>query len=78
MNPCPPLGLEERWLLGWQGYVLLAHLSGCVTEEISLSKRRAGEESAVPGRGRRRTGCKQPIGLAALLPHLESSDHSDV
>lgn len=64
MNLCLP------WLLGWQGYFLLTRLSGHITKEPSLSERGAGKESAVPGRGRHRTACEQPMGLAALLPAL--------
>lgn len=49
------------------GLSSLIHLSGHITEELSLSERRAGKKSAVSGRGRHGTGCEQPMGLAALL-----------
>lgn len=64
----PTLGIE-KWLLGWQGYLLGIHLSGCIPKEPFFSERGGGKKSAVPGRGRHRTsGCE--LGLAAFLPVL--------
>lgn len=34
----PTLGIEEKWLLGWQGYVLGTYLSGCEGEEKCSSR----------------------------------------
>lgn len=67
----PTLGIVEKWLLGWQGYLLGTHLSGCIPKEPSFSERGGGKESAVPGRSRHRTsGCERCMGLAAFLPVL--------
>lgn len=67
----PTLGIEEKWLLGWQGYLLGTHLSGYIPKEPSFSERGGGKKTAVPGRGGHRTsGCERCMGLAAFLPVL--------